>query len=263
MSLFIGDSVVRICDSAFAQITTFFRLEIGQSVAHIGYHAFKNARIDTIVSHAVIAPTLGDTVNVYNPETEEFEDTYLNAFGKDYFSNPYVRIPCGSYGSYSQDHHWTDVFDRIYEEIDYEVTANAANGGKAFVLEMICEDQKAVIKAEPDYGYMFSNWSDGNTDNPRTLYLTQDTVLTAFFTPTAICENGETAVSVYPNPTDGTFAIEAENITNVEIFDLAGQKVLTDRSGSRTINAGSLPTGVYFLKVETPAGTKYGKLVKK
>ena len=68
---------------------------------------------------------------------------------------------------------------------------------------------------------------------------------------------------IYPNPTDGTFVIEAENITNVEIFDLAGQKVLTDRSGNRTINAGSLPTGVYFLKVETQNGTKYGKLIKK
>ena len=70
-------------------------------------------------------------------------------------------------------------------------------------------------------------------------------------------------VRVYPNPTDGTFTIEAENIANVEIFDLAGQKVLTDRSGSRTINAGSLPTGVYFLKAETATETKYGKLIKK
>ena len=88
-------------------------------------------------------------------------------------------------------------------------------------------------------------------------------MLTAHFTPTAICENGETAVSVYPNPTDVTFAIEAEDITNVEIFDLAGQKVLTDRSGNQTINAGSLPTGVYFLKVETATENRYGKLIKK
>ena len=81
--------------------------------------------------------------------------------------------------------------------------------------------------------------------------------------PASLEDTEEAQLSVFPNPTDGTFAIEAENITNVEIFDLAGQKVLTDRSGNRTINAGSLPTGVYFLKVETQNGTKYGKLIKK
>ena len=43
-----------------------------------------------------------------------------------------------------------------------------------------CLDQ-VTITATPIYGYHFVQWSDGNTDNPRTLELTQDTILTAEF----------------------------------------------------------------------------------
>ena len=37
------------------------------------------------------------------------------------------------------------------------------------------------LTATANYGYHFSSWSDGNTDNPRTLQVTQDTTLEALF----------------------------------------------------------------------------------
>lgn len=40
-----------------------------------------------------------------------------------------------------------------------------------------------TITATPEYGYRFSHWNDGNTDNPRDIYLTQDTHFTAYFEP--------------------------------------------------------------------------------
>ena len=38
-----------------------------------------------------------------------------------------------------------------------------------------------TFTAKPQTGWIFRQWSDGNTDNPRTLTLTQDSVLTAVF----------------------------------------------------------------------------------
>lgn len=38
-----------------------------------------------------------------------------------------------------------------------------------------------TITANPNYGYHFTHWNDGNTDNPRTITLTQDTSFTAYF----------------------------------------------------------------------------------
>jgi hypothetical protein len=40
---------------------------------------------------------------------------------------------------------------------------------------------QVTITATPIYGYHFVQWSDGNTDNPRALVLTQDTTFTAEF----------------------------------------------------------------------------------
>jgi hypothetical protein len=42
---------------------------------------------------------------------------------------------------------------------------------------------QVTITATPIYGYHFTQWSDGNTDNPRALVLTQDTAFTAEFAP--------------------------------------------------------------------------------
>ena len=38
-----------------------------------------------------------------------------------------------------------------------------------------------TIEAVPEYGYHFAKWLDGNTDNPRTFVLTQDTAFSAIF----------------------------------------------------------------------------------
>ena len=40
---------------------------------------------------------------------------------------------------------------------------------------------KYYLKATPNYGYHFVQWSDGNTDNPRYIQITQDTTFIAIF----------------------------------------------------------------------------------
>ena len=45
--------------------------------------------------------------------------------------------------------------------------------------------ETATLVATPDKGYSFSQWSDGNTDNPRTIYLDNNLTLTATFVLTA------------------------------------------------------------------------------
>ncbi len=41
--------------------------------------------------------------------------------------------------------------------------------------------ENATLTAVPNRGYCFTQWADGNTDNPRTIELTQDTTMEAFF----------------------------------------------------------------------------------
>ena len=44
-----------------------------------------------------------------------------------------------------------------------------------------CSSDTATFSAMANIGYRFAHWSDGNTDNSRTLVLTQDTALIAYF----------------------------------------------------------------------------------
>ena len=56
-------------------------------------------------------------------------------------------------------------------------TGGTASGGGTFVNRTI-----TTITATPNKGYKFKQWNDGNTDNPRSIDVTGDTVYTAEFT---------------------------------------------------------------------------------
>jgi len=70
-------------------------------------------------------------------------------------------------------------------------------------------------------------------------------------------------VNVYPNPTSDVLNINTtENINNVIVYNLSGQKVLQTNT-QPTVNVSSLNAGVYLLEVQTEKGTGIMKFVKK
>ena len=66
---------------------------------------------------------------------------------------------------------------RIHSAFTYSISCNELQG------QVNIENNIGIIKAEaiPNKGYHFTQWSDGVTDNLRTIILTQDTVITAEF----------------------------------------------------------------------------------
>ena len=58
-----------------------------------------------------------------------------------------------------------------------------------------------TLEAISNIGYSFSQWSDGNTDNPRALLLTQDTILMAEFTQAYSGKCGDDLYWAYDNTT--------------------------------------------------------------
>ena len=75
-------------------------------------------------------------------------------------------------------------------------------------------------------------------------------------------------VRVYPNPTNGEFTINNEQLTinNVEIFDVFGRKVsshhLISKSSNHKIDISYLHAGIYFVQISTEQGTVTKKVVK-
>ncbi|MCF0211410.1 MAG: InlB B-repeat-containing protein, partial [Bacteroidales bacterium] len=63
------------------------------------------------------------------------------------------------------------------------VVASDANMGSVTGNVLVNYGTTTAVSASARYGYHFSHWSDGSTDNPHTVQVLSDTTLTAFFSP--------------------------------------------------------------------------------
>ncbi|MBO4738459.1 MAG: leucine-rich repeat domain-containing protein, partial [Bacteroidales bacterium] len=69
---------------------------------------------------------------------------------------------------------------------NFSVVSEDTNKGTIqIVTQPTQSNPQATFIALPQTGYTFTRWSDGNTQNPRTLTVTQDTILVAYFTATS------------------------------------------------------------------------------
>ena len=75
-----------------------------------------------------------------------------------------------------------------------------------------------------------------------------------------------TKFSYYPNPTTGVLKVTAANrIETIELFNTAGQKVMTfaPNANDSEINLSSLPKGLYFVKASVNGQVITNKVIKK
>ena len=166
-------------------------------------------------------------------------------FGEVDKSKVTVHVPCGKSSDYTADaDKWAD-FKNITETLFYDLKVSAGENGTAEVTTTPDCSTDAVITATANTGYKFKQWSDGNTENPRTVEVAQyaNISLTAEFeaaTPT----NLETAAENGVRITNTT--IENPNNALVELYTLAGLRVLASQAS--TIDLGGLAHGVYVAK---------------
>ena len=73
--------------------------------------------------------------------------------------------------------YFTETLYTISVSVDSTLKGKASiDGGRQYA-----KGETAVLKAEPKTGYHFVKWSDGNTDNPRTVTVTSDATYQAIF----------------------------------------------------------------------------------
>ena len=131
---------------------------------------------------------------------------------------------------------------------------NEAMGSASYTLD----GNTAVLTATANEGYSFLTWSDGNTENPRTVTITSDTTFMAIFTASgssSLQEVNAREFSLYPNPAKGFVVLEFETLqgnTPLQIFDMNGRTLRSfDLKAGREvlkIDLGDLPKGVYAIK---------------
>ena len=139
-------------------------------------------------------------------------------------TNPVCYIPCGTLETYRSSD-WNDHVEYFEEYMLYTLTVDVVNPlmGSVEIQQTPTCTTDATIAAIPSMGYQFVQWNDGNTDNPRTFTLTQDTILTASFMYVIL-------------PTDSASICQGETYTwNGKTYNEAGEYVDTISSGIATL----------------------------
>ena len=182
----IPNSVTSIERHTFEGCSALTSVTIGNSVTSIGSGAFNDcSSLTSITCEAETPPTIGYASTFYDVST----------------SIP-VYVPCGCVEAYKAASGWKNFTNIQVPLLEYsiEVDVNDTIMGTTKVdYNTFCEGNQ--ISATPNIGYHFVQWSDGNTENPRTLELTQDTILTAEFAQSFFGQCGDNLYWSYDETT--------------------------------------------------------------
>jgi hypothetical protein len=137
---------------------------IGENVKYIGDNTFCDCmNLETITCLATTPPDIEYSVHVF----KQCEGATL-------------YVPCQSIDIYATTPGWDSFGYSNIAMINFEVSVNPNNMDWGWVdIQENCG--YVILTANTNLCTRFIGWSDGNTENPRTIEITKDTNLTAIF----------------------------------------------------------------------------------
>ena len=191
-SVYFGSSVDTISQAGFRECG-IQSLVLPDNIKYIGSIAFEGNPLKTItinrgvdLSASGIFSDIPDSVSIYcyKKPSEDNMELSDDTFDKATMRDGTLYVPCGTELEYRQTKGWKN-FLNIIESLEFKVDINTTTGyGYVSVLEPFeCGVYDYTIKATPDEDCRFVRWTDGVTENPRRVTLTQDTAFYAEFAP--------------------------------------------------------------------------------
>ena len=168
----IPESVKYIRSKGFENCSKIKSLVIPENITECGTYCFSGC---TGLSSVVCKATTPPNVNHHEGFQPAFEGVNKGI--------P-IYVPEESILTYQETDGWNQFtnFKALTQEM-YSVILNVDEDFKGKIIGdgIYSVGSEISIKATPNNGYHFTKWNDGNTDNPRTIILIQDTTFTAEF----------------------------------------------------------------------------------
>ncbi len=164
-SITIPEGISFINSYAFRLCTNLRLVSISSRVHSIGSSAFEGCiSLQSVIIKRTTPPSI---------TTDAFPS-----------KNVHIIIPCGTSETYWQDTEWAKYPN--YEEdvvFDWSVKSADETRGTTTIVQSpaSCANPTTIIQATPAAGYLFEKWNDENTDNHRTVEITDNIVYTAHF----------------------------------------------------------------------------------
>ena len=237
-SVTIPNRVISIGNHAFDGCSSLASVTISNRVTSIGSYAFSDCSSLTSVTIPSRVTSIGDyafyhcsSLTSVTCEAETPPTVGQYAFDGVSKSIP-IYVPCGCVEAYKAASSWKD-FTNIQEQLaEYSIEVDVNNNIMGTAKVDINSACGAQISATPNFGYHFVQWSDGVTDNPRTLILTQDTTFTAEFAQTF---SGQCGDNLYWELIETTLHITGSGTMYNYTSDTAPWKLLVSSINSLTI----------------------------
>lgn len=163
----IPNSVTGICSDSFRGCTGLTSINIPSCVTWIGDHSFAGCTgLTSMTINSTVPPSVCTSTFDYVPR------------------NILMYVPTASISSYQSASVWSEFTNYIgigmsaytINVVSSNPSMGTVSGGGSYGA-----GNTVTLTATPNWGYHFTQWQDGNTQNPRTITVTGDATYTAYF----------------------------------------------------------------------------------
>ena len=276
-SIDIPSATTEIGNNAFDGCSSLTTISIPVSVTTIGNGAFAYC-------NSLVTVQIGTFINVKNEGVSTLADGSVSigsrAFiGCDSLTAVYIPLSVASIGdsafagcknltiyceAESMPEGWSESwnpegckvvwnYNGKPQVVEFNLIAIANNSryGSVTGSATYTKGATATITATAAEGYKFVGWSDGNTDNPRTVVVTGDLAFTAVFeSVTAIDDEAAAAVNIFAY--SNTIVVENAD-SNISVYDANGRLIATEQPAGQRTEILIANKGVYLVKVGSTA----------
>ncbi len=183
-------TIRRIGNEAFAGCTPLAALTLPDSITHIGDYAFSGCEGLQQVTIPSGVQTMGvrafaDCIGLNTVQIDaETPPTIAENVFEGIPTNVPIIVPCISLVAYQASAAW-NAYSNLEGTFSYSITVGTEDetqGTATITQQPACANGTvAIIEAKAAEGYIFSQWNDGNTENPRSVLVDDDLTFTASF----------------------------------------------------------------------------------